>query len=106
MCALQPVALIVLLAAQTPQIKTVEIDDILNAEYLPSTLLLEEAEVDHALPHPLLNISTDGQIRDAFRTMHYHRYKGVFMILHYQNRSPKIVNIFLAFRFKSHPSIL
>uniref|UniRef100_T1HA96 Uncharacterized protein n=1 Tax=Rhodnius prolixus TaxID=13249 RepID=T1HA96_RHOPR len=73
MCALQPVALIVLLAAQTPQIKTVEIDDILNAEYLPSTLLLEEAEVDHALPHPLLNISTDGQIRDAFRTMHYHR---------------------------------
>ncbi|KAK9504736.1 hypothetical protein O3M35_011002 [Rhynocoris fuscipes] len=43
--------------------------DILNAHYLPSTLLLQE----NNLHIPVSNLSTDGHIRDAFNTMQYHR---------------------------------
>ncbi|XP_024085597.1 uncharacterized protein LOC112128056 [Cimex lectularius] len=52
----------------------VKVSDFLNFEYLPSTIFLEEAAVDAASDDvPLLNLTTDGDVKDAFMTMQYHR---------------------------------
>ncbi|KAF6203831.1 hypothetical protein GE061_002166 [Apolygus lucorum] len=56
-------------------VSTLRMGDILNAEYLPSTLMIEEAEIDNAAMKDNSNVSTEGRIRDAFDTMQFHRAK-------------------------------
>lgn len=50
--------------------------DILNAEYLPSTLMIEDAAADFDPDEAQIysNVTTGGEIRDAFDTMQFHRY--------------------------------
>ncbi|XP_014284255.1 uncharacterized protein [Halyomorpha halys] len=51
--------------------------DILNVEYLPSTLLLEEATLERIQEEAeqLRNTTTEGDLRDAYLTMQFHRSK-------------------------------
>ena len=58
-----------------PCLSAVRPSDILNVEYLPSTLLLEEASLERIQEEAeqLRNTSTEGDLKDAYFTMQFHR---------------------------------